>query len=59
MEGDSGGPVYARWPDGTYTAVGVVNSVQTRPDGTGTGGGTGTLVADDIVANRMTLLGTG
>lgn len=58
VEGDSGGPVYAHWPDGTFTAVGVVNSVHTRADGTGTGGGTGTLVADDIAANGMTLLGT-
>lgn len=59
VEGDSGGPVYARWPDGTFTAVGVVNTVHTRPDGTGTGGGTGTLIAADIRANGMTLLGTG
>ncbi|ADG76851.1 putative protein OS=Tsukamurella paurometabola (strain ATCC 8368 / DSM / CCUG 35730 /CIP 100753 / JCM 10117 / KCTC 9821 / NBRC 16120 / NCIMB 702349/ NCTC 13040) OX=521096 GN=Tpau_0197 PE=4 SV=1 [Tsukamurella paurometabola] len=58
VEGDSGGPVYARWPDGTFTAVGVVNSVHTRADGTGTGGGSGTLVADDILANSMTLMGT-
>ena len=57
VEGDSGGPVYARWPDGTFTAVGVVNTVHTRPDGTGTGGGTGTLIAADINANEMTLLG--
>ncbi|NMD57957.1 MULTISPECIES: hypothetical protein [Tsukamurella] len=57
VEGDSGGPVYARWPDGTFTAVGVVNTVHTRPDGTGTGGGTGTLIAADIAANEMTLLG--
>ncbi|SDR27984.1 hypothetical protein [Tsukamurella pulmonis] len=59
VEGDSGGPVYARWPDGTFTAVGVINTVHTRPDGTGTGGGTGTLIAADINANAMTLLGTG
>ncbi|WP_019201292.1 hypothetical protein [Tsukamurella sp. 1534] len=58
VEGDSGGPVYARWPDGTYTAVGVVNGVQARPDGTGTGRGTGTLIAPDMTANGMTLLGT-
>lgn len=58
VEGDSGGPVYARWPDGTFTAVGVVNSVHTRSDGTGTGAGTATLIADDIVVNRMTLMGT-
>lgn len=58
VEGDSGGPVYARWPDGTFTAVGVVNSVHTRADGTGTGGGTGTLVADDIRANQMSLMGS-
>ena len=57
VEGDSGGPVYARWPDGTFTAVGVVNTVHTRADGTGTGGGTGTLIAADINANEMTLLG--
>lgn len=57
VEGDSGGPVYARWPDGTFTAVGVVNTVHTRTDGTGTGGGTGTLIAADIDANEMTLLG--
>lgn len=57
VEGDSGGPVYAKWPDGTFTAVGVVNTVHTRPDGTGTGGGTGTLIAADINANEMTLLG--
>ncbi|KXO98170.1 hypothetical protein [Tsukamurella pseudospumae] len=58
VEGDSGGPVYAKWPDGTFTAVGVVNSVHTRADGTGTGSGTGTLIAADIEANDMTLLGT-
>lgn len=58
VEGDSGGPVYARWPDGTFTAVGVINTVHTRLDGTGTGGGTGTLIAADIRANGMTLLGT-
>ncbi|TWS17896.1 hypothetical protein FK529_18115 [Tsukamurella asaccharolytica] len=57
VEGDSGGPVYARWPDGTFTAVGVINTVHTRTDGTGTGGGTGTLIAADITANEMTLLG--
>lgn len=57
VEGDSGGPVYARWPDGSFTAVGVVNTVHTRRDGTGTGGGTGTLIAADIRANEMTLLG--
>ncbi len=57
VEGDSGGPVYARWPDGTFTAVGVINTVQTREDGTGTGGGSGTLIAADIAANSMTLLG--
>ncbi|TWS22462.1 hypothetical protein FK268_19830 [Tsukamurella sputi] len=57
VEGDSGGPVYAKWPDGTFTAVGVVNTVHTRPDGTGTGVGTGTLIAADINANGMTLLG--
>ncbi|WP_248492370.1 S1 family peptidase [Tsukamurella sp. PLM1] len=58
IEGDSGGPVYAKWPDGSFTAVGVVNSVHTRTDGTGTGGGTGTLIADDMTANRITLMGT-
>ena len=57
VEGDSGGPVYARWPDGSFTAVGVINTVHTRTDGTGTGGGTGTLIAADIEANEMTLLG--
>ncbi|WP_461167855.1 chymotrypsin family serine protease [Tsukamurella serpentis] len=58
VEGDSGGPVYARWPDGSYTAVGVINTVTTREDGTGTGRGTGTLIAADVEVNAMTLLGT-
>ncbi len=58
VEGDSGGPVYARWPDGTYTAVGVVDGVQTTQRGMGTGVGYGTLIADDIKASDLTLLGT-
>ncbi|GAA4383694.1 chymotrypsin family serine protease [Tsukamurella soli] len=58
VEGDSGGPVYARWPDGTYTAVGVVNGVETDRNGLGTGVGFATLIADDIEANNLTLLGT-
>lgn len=58
VEGDSGGPVYAKWDDGSYTAVGVVNGVATRRDGMGTGRGTGSLIANDITVNHLTLLGT-